>query len=319
MDKSALLRALDDIPKKMDLIEEQMQKISEKEFLNPRSPKQLQEVIFDKWNFPKVKERSTDKDCIAIWKEMYPYDDELTDEEQDVKAVFISKLLDHRQLTKINGTYMSNFARAYRDGRGHVDIKLFGTVTGRCTGNELNPLVIPRESRGDLYKSVKDIFLADEGTFMLASDYKGMELRTLQYCSQDPWLLETLSDPNADFHKAMAREMFPDFNSMSPDKQKEIRVIAKMLVFGLNYGRRAKSIAEQMKTSISEAQQLIDKYYKPIPKVREWTNDTIKLVRRQGYLENCFGRRRRFPLITRESVIDVEKQAINFLPSLSER
>jgi DNA polymerase I len=302
MDVPALAKALNEMPKILDDLEKEMCIMIGDRFYNPRSPKQTAEVLFDKLKLPMIKGRSTAQ---AVIEALGGY-------EEDPMHPFVGLLAEYRQYHKICGTYMESFGRAIYRGRGYPDIKLFGTVTGRLSANKLNPMVMPRESRGDLYQSVKDIFIADDDCFLFSSDYSGAELRCLAVLAEDEWLKSELNDPNVDFHSIMAREIFgEDFINANPDRKKELRVIAKMLVFGLNYGRGARSIALQLRCSIAEAQSLVDRYFAPMPGVSRWRKQMERDAVMNEYLETPIGRRRRFPLITKDNVYDIYKQAVN--------
>ncbi len=155
--------------------------------------------------------------------------------------------------------------------------------------------------------------------------------------SNDPWLMEVMSDPDVDIHGIMAEQLYGDlYINADPNLKKELRNIAKMFVFGLGYGREAPSIARQMtslaleaerkrqkdspdsppervtSTPIGEAQELMNRFFAPMPVLKSWMREIVALGVGQGYLENIFGRRRRFELIT--DARDVEKQMLNVLP-----
>ncbi len=300
MDANTIVRALKEMPQRLFELEKEMEQITEDRFFNPRSPQQIAHVLFDKFKLPQVSGRSTKASVLESLKELH---------------VFPTRLIEYRQYAKVCDTYMVNLARGYVNGRGYPDIRLFGTVTGRLSGNKFNPLVYPRESRGDLYKTVKNTFVADEGCFLWASDYKGSELRAMAVLSGDPWLLEQLADPTIDFHSLMAQQIFGErYLRADAEEKKELRVIAKMFVFGLSYGREAPSIARQLGCSIREAQGMINRYFAPMPVLVQWRKDMQSIAIDEEYLENPFGRRRRFPLITSSNIIDIRKQAINNPP-----
>jgi len=223
-------------------------------------------------------------------------------------------MIEYRQYKKVVGTYMENFAREYLRGKGYPDLRLFGTVGGRLSGGKFNPLVFPRESRGGIYKEPKKIIIPDDPIkeAIWVVDCKGMELRLLAFLADDPWLKQQMNDRGVDFHSIMAQEMYgTEFTSADAGRRKELRVVAKMLVFGLNYGRGASSIARQLKCSVREAQELIDKYFAPMPRVFQWREEIKHKAIQEEQLETPFGRRRRFHLITEKNKHDIERQALN--------
>jgi len=300
MDAELLVQSMTEMPEKLAELEKELEELAGDRYFNPRSPKQIAEVLFDKLKLRRINGTSTSKEVLEQLSGEHP---------------FVDTLVEYRQFLKVSSTYIENFARSYHNGKGFPDLRLFGTVTGRLSGSKLNPLVMPRESRGDLYRTVKNIFISDPGCFLWSSDYKSAELRVMAVLSNDSWLLEQLSQPNIDFHSLMAEQIFGDeFLDADKGKQKELRVIAKMFVFGLNYGREAPSIARQLGCSVNEAKDLISRYFKPMPDVLAWRKEMEKKAVDDEYLENPFGRRRRFSLITRDNIHDIKKQAINTPP-----
>ena len=300
MDAEILVNALTEMPQKLSELERELEELSGDNLFNPRSPKQIAEVLFDKLKLRRINGNSASKEVLEQLSGEHP---------------FVDTLVEYRQYLKVSSTYMQNFAKSYRNGKGFPDLRLFGTVTGRLSGGKLNPLTMPRESRGDLYKSIKNVFIADSDCFLWASDYKSAELRVMAVLANDQWLLDQLSKPDIDFHSLMAEQIFGDeFLDADKSKQKELRVTAKMFVFGLNYGREAPSIAKQLGCSIAEAEDLISRYFKPMPDVLAWRKEMEKQAIDEEYLENPFGRRRRFSLITKDTIHDIKKQAINTPP-----
>jgi len=297
MDADILVKSMTEMPEKLSVLEKELEELAEDRWFNPRSPKQISEVLFKKFKMRQINGTSTSKEVLEQLSGEHP---------------FVDTLIEYRQYLKVSSTYMQNFAQAYQNGKGFPELRLFGTVTGRLSGSKLNPLTMPRESRGDLYRSIKNVFIADPECFLWASDYKSAELRVMAVLANDPWLIDQLSKPDIDFHSLMAEQIFGDeFLDADKSKQKELRVIAKMFVFGLNYGREAPSIARQLGCSINEATDLISRYFKPMPDVLAWRKEMERKAIDDEYLENPFGRRRRFSLITKDTIHDIKKQAIN--------
>ena len=300
MDADILVKSMTEMPEKLWELEKELEELSGDRWFNPRSPKQISEIMFNKLKMRQINGTSTSKEVLEQLSGEHP---------------FVDTLIEYRQYLKVSSTYMQNFAQAYQNGKGFPELRLFGTVTGRLSGSKLNPLTMPRESRGDLYKSIKNVFIADPECFLWASDYKSAELRVMAVLANDSWLIDQLSKPDIDFHSLMAEQIFGDeFLDADKAKQKELRVTAKMFVFGLNYGREAPSIAKQLGCSLAEATDLIRRYFKPMPDVLAWRKEMEQKAVDDEYLENPFGRRRRFSLITRDTIHDVKKQAINTPP-----
>ncbi|KKN75318.1 hypothetical protein LCGC14_0381700 [marine sediment metagenome] len=330
MDLEKLREAMMVMPAKREALVKEMQEITGIPLYNPNSYLDNRKALFEVFKLPKIKGLSTDKDVMAALLE--------STGEGTVEHEFVELLIEFKQYQKVVGTYLVNLARSYRGGFGYADLKLFGTVTGRLSANNFNPLVFPRESRdedrikagkGSLYGIVKEIIIPDEDSFFIQADYSGMELRIQAVLSQDPYMLEVLADPKSDWHATMAQEMYgAKFLDANEGGRKELRVIAKMLVFGLNYGRGVPSIAGQLGCSnascarcprnmkcaraIKEAQALVDSYFAPIPRLKQYREETVEITKSQGYLEVPSGRRRRYDLITRDNWKSIEKQIYNF-------
>jgi uracil-DNA glycosylase family 4 len=296
-DGKLLADAIQKMPSQMWELEKEMSEIVGDKLYNPNSPRQVKAAL-NKLGIPV---QSTRKEVL---------------EQYEDASEFVAMHLEYKRMNKVHGTYMMNFARGYINGKIYPDLRLFGTVNGRMSGGKINPLVFPRESRGDLYKQVKDVICGDSEYAVWVSDFKSAEYRTLAFLANDEWLMSQFMDPNVDFHTLMAEQMYQDFFYNADDAgRKEMRVVSKMLNFGLNYGRGPRSVAEQLGYTIAKAQKLIDDYFAPMPNVlkirQKWQYDAIE----QGYLENPFGRRRRFNLITRQNQPDIERQALNFPPA----
>lgn len=327
MDIQLIAQAMHELPEKLHSLLGELQDMAGDDTYNPNSYLDNRRILFGKLGLPKIKGDSTDADVLEALEDQHP---------------FVHELIEFRQYQKVTNTYITNIARSYRSGKGHPDFRLFGTVTGRLSANKLNPLVFPRESRGDLYSIVKRIFVADADSFLLQADYSAMEYRVQAVLAQDPWMMEKLMDPDFDIHSTMAAEIFGDtFRNASPGLKKELRVIAKMLVFGLNYGRGPLSIGLQLGCTLSvkqrealgtydgtggcpkcdknlkcerayqEAKAMVEAYFKPIPMISQWRERMTWEAFNLGYLENPFGRRRRFDLITEQNQGNIRTQALN--------
>lgn len=322
MSEKNIRAAIEEMPAKINILERKMQDVGGKLF-KPGSTKDRASLFFDYWKLPQIRERSTDKSVIEVFQKEFPYDPEIPDEEQDEKAVFFQNYHDYNQITKVFNTYHKNSIYLFREGRGHLISSISSTVTGREAGNII--LVMPRDSRGDLYKTSKNIFQADDECFLLNTDYKAHEIRCLAVLSGDKWLTDKVNDPNFDIHTTMAQNIFSRqwADASSDGQRKEIRNRAKTCVFKLQYmgpvweepllTKAGISIARSYGISKSEGKELVAKYYAPMPQVRDYIEYCIETGLKQGYLENFIGRRRRFALITPENKDGVSRQWFNFM------
>lgn len=201
-----------------------------------------------------------------------------------------------------NSKYMDTYIQGYRecvcrDCRIRGTFNLHGTETGRLSSSNPNMQNVPRDKR------IKNLMYAPPGKVLVQMDYSQAELRVLALLSEDPWLTQVYVD-GKDLHDAIATDMFgPNFN-------KEQRVMAKTINFGIAYGRGPGSIARTFKKSMGEAKAIIDKWYRPMPKVRAWIENRRIMARRGEPCTTVFGRDRHF-VMTNENRNHIENEYIN--------
>lgn len=201
-----------------------------------------------------------------------------------------------------NSKYMDTYVQGMREGvckdlRIRGTFNLHGTETGRLSSSNPNMQNIPRD------KKIKNLLCATPGRVLIQLDYSQAELRVLALLSGDPWLTQVYKD-GKDMHDAIATDMFgPNFN-------KEQRVMAKTINFGIAYGRGPGSIAQTFHKSMSEARAIIDKWYKPMPKVKAWIEGRRAMARRGDPCVTPFGRERHF-VITNEEMNHIQNEYIN--------
>lgn len=161
----------------------------------------------------------------------------------------------------------------------------------------MNMQNIPRD------KKIKNLLCATPGYKLLQLDYSQAELRVLALLSKDPWLIKVYVD-GKDLHDAVATDMF------GPNFDKEQRVMAKTINFGIAYGRGPGSIAQTFKKSMSEARAIIDKWFKPMPYVKAWIDGRRAMAKRGEPCVTIFGRERHF-VITNEDLNHIQNEYIN--------
>lgn len=261
------------------------------ESFNIKSPKQL------KWMLSKVlnyRIESTDAATIeALLRECEHGYIVNTDAKE-----FLESIGTLRKANKYMDTYVQGIKQVIcRDGRVRCTYNLHGTETGRLSCSEPNMQNIPRNAQ------IKNIFISKPGYKMLQLDYSQAELRVLAMLSQDPFMIESYQR-GQDFHDAVAEKMF------GPAFDKEQRNLAKTINFGIAYGRGPGSIAESFNKTMAEARKIIDDWYRPMPKVREYINSQR---RKPSLGEPCvtlLGRERHF-IITTENINHVQNEYIN--------
>jgi DNA polymerase-1 len=244
---------------------------------NLSSPKQLGEIFFDKLGMPVVKKtatgaRSTDEEVLEKLAEDYPLP---------------AKLLEHRSLAKLKGTYTDKLAQLAlpRTGRVHTHYAQAVAVTGRLSSNDPNLQNIPiRTAEG---RRVREAFVAAPGCVIASADYSQIELRIMAHISDDPALLRAFHE-GLDVHKATAAEVF---GVPVDEVSSEQRRYAKVINFGLIYGMSAFGLARNLGIDNTAAKNYIQRYFERYPGVKHYMDSTRELAKRQGYVETVFGRR----------------------------
>ena len=267
---------------------------------NLGSPKQIGEVLFAKLGMP-VKRKtasgapSTDEDVLAELAADYPLP---------------ARLLEHRGLSKLKGTYTDKLPLMVNaaTGRVHTHYAQAVAVTGRLSSNDPNLQNIPiRTLEG---RRVREAFIAPKGHSILSADYSQIELRIMAHISEDAGLLAAFGG-GIDVHRATASEVF---GVAVGEVNSEQRRYAKVINFGLIYGMSAFGLAANLAIERSAASAYIDRYFARYPGVKRYMDETKASAREKGYVETLFGRRVYLPEINggngpRKGA--AERQAIN--------
>jgi DNA polymerase-1 len=250
---------------------------------NLSSPKQIGEIFFTKMGFPVVKKTptgspSTDDEVLQKLAEDYPLP---------------AKILEHRGLSKLKGTYTDKLAQLAhpRTGRVHTHYAQAVAVTGRLSSNDPNLQNIPvRTPEG---RRVREAFVAPIGCKIASADYSQIELRIMAHISGDAALLLAFHD-GMDVHRATAAEIFGVDTAQVSSEQ---RRYAKVINFGLIYGMSAYGLAKALGIDNTAAKNYIERYFDRYPGVKHYMDQTKKLAKAQGYVETVFGRRLYLPEI----------------------
>ena len=261
---------------------------------SPKSPKQLKWMLGEVMGHPVP---ATDATTMQTLMDELDYMGEEAD--PDAKE-FMASILDVRKYSKYLETYVLGIREVLcRDERVRCTFNLHGTETGRLSSSNPNMQNIPRN------KMIKNLIIATPGTCLLQLDYSQAELRVLAMLSGDPALIDIYVS-GRDLHDAVADMMF----GPNGHKDKELRNLAKTINFGIAYGRGAGSIATKFKKSMSEAQSIIDKWFKPMPKVKEYINNRRRMASRGEPCVTIFGRERHF-VITDSELHHIQNEYIN--------
>jgi DNA polymerase-1 len=250
---------------------------------NLGSPKQLGEIFFDKLGMPVVKKtpsgaRSTDEEVLEKLAEDYPLP---------------AKLLEHRSLSKLKGTYTDKLAQLAlpRTGRVHTHYAQAVAVTGRLSSNDPNLQNIPVKTAEG--RRIREAFVAPAGSVIASADYSQIELRIMAHISEDAALLKAFTD-GIDVHRATAAEVFGvDVTQVSSEQRR----YAKVINFGLIYGMSSFGLARNLGIETKAAAAYIDKYFQRYPGVKSYMDETRLSAKSKGYVETVFGRRLYLPEI----------------------
>jgi len=273
------------------------------EDLNPASPVQIKKVMASM----KVVLESTERDFVNSYLKRHPKLSE------DV-VTFLTVLMDYRQKSKVLQTYMTGMLKRSYEGRVHPDFLMTGADTGRLACRDPNLQNIPIL----MGRIVRDGFEAPEGYQLAEIDYSQLELRVVAWYSRDKNMIEIFRT-GRDIHREVAASMFK-----KPAKEVTHleRYMAKYVDFGIIYGRGAKSLAEGWEMdyvveqggtpwTFPEAERFLEEFLNGFPGLRDWIDRQHRLVRAQRYVESPTGRRRRFPLMMKDTVYLMERKGVN--------
>ena len=273
---------------------------SAQEEFNLDSPKQLQEIFFEKQGLPVLKKTPGGKPSTA--------EPVLVDLARDYELPAL--ILEYRGLAKLKSTYTDKLPKDINtdSGRVHTSYHQAVTATGRLSSSDPNLQNIPiKTAQG---RKVRAAFVAPEGKKILAADYSQIELRIMGHLSGDEGLLQAFSE-GLDVHSFTASEVFNvEIQSVTEDQRRS----AKAINFGLIYGMSAFGLAKQLDISRALAQDYIDSYFSRYPKVLDYMEQTKEQASKLGYVETVFGRRLYLPEINAKQIMRrqaAERTAIN--------
>ncbi len=253
------------------------------ESFNIASPKQIQELLFDKLKLP----------IISKTPKGQPSTSESVLSELASEFALPRLILEHRSLSKLKSTYTDKLPTQISSltGRIHTNYHQAVTTTGRLSSSDPNLQNIPvRTEEG---RKIRKAFTASAGSTIVAADYSQIELRIMAHLSKDENLMGAFFD-GADVHSVTASEVFG--GSVS-EVSSENRRAAKAINFGLIYGMSAFGLSKQLGISRVEAQEYISLYFERYPKVRNYMDSVRGQAKQDGFVETVFGRRLYLPNI----------------------
>lgn len=300
LDTDALAETSRTFTERMREIEQDIYREAGHEF-NIASPKQVGEVLFGEMKIvEKPKKTKTGQ---------YVTSEEVL-QQLRTKSPIVSKILQHRGLKKLLGTYVDALPKLInpRTGHIHTSFNQAVTATGRLSSSDPNLQNIP--VRGEDGKEIRRCFIPEPGCLFFSADYSQIELRVMAHLSGDENMTEAFREGH-DIHAATAARIYKEsIDSVSRDQ----RTKAKRANFGIIYGITVFGLAERLEISRDEARQLIDGYFDTFPRVRDYMERAKETAREHGYAETFFHRRRYLPDITSHNATVrnfAERNAIN--------
>ncbi len=270
---------------------------------NLASPKQLGEILFEKLQIGGNKIKKTKTGQYATGEDIL--------KELALKHPYVQKILDWRQLIKLQNTYVDALPQqvSAKTGRVHTEYLQAVAATGRLSSNHPNLQNIPiRTERGQL---VRKAFVAkDHDHVLMAADYSQIELRIIASLSQEDNMITAFRN-HEDIHQSTASKVF---NLPLAAVSKEQRSHAKTVNFGIIYGVSAFGLSQQTNLNRSESATLIEQYYESYPKLKAYIQSQIEFAREHGYVETVLGRRRYLPDIHSANAVvrgQAERNAVN--------
>ena len=262
---------------KMNQLEEEIHALAGEPF-NIASPKQVGEVLFEKLrisNKPKKTKTGqyvTSEEVLESLRSHHP---------------IVEKILEHRGLKKLLGTYIDALPKLINPATGHIHTSFNQTVTatGRLSSSNPNLQNIP--VRGEEGKEIRKAFVPEPGCEFFSADYSQIELRIMAHLSGDPHMIEAFREGH-DIHAATAAKIY---KKAIEEVTREERGKAKTANFGIIYGITAFGLAERLDISRTEAKELIEGYFATYPKVKEYMQKSIETAREKGYTETIYHRR----------------------------
>lgn len=278
IDKQELLDFGKELQEKIDILTQEIYELTGEEF-NINSTKQLGEILFEKLKLTVKKKTktgySTDVDVLEKIKYEHPV---------------IEKILEYRQLQKLNSTYVEGLI-PYIDETGRIHSKFHQTVTttGRISSTDPNLQNIP--TRMELGRKLRKVFKPEQGYIFVDADYSQIELRVLAHISEDKNMIEAFCN-NEDIHAQAASKVF---NIPLEEVTKEERTKAKAVNFGIVYGISEFGLGEQLGVSRKKAKEYIEQYLDKYSGIKEFMTNIVEETKEKGYVETLYHRRRYVP------------------------
>ena len=249
---------------------------------NIASPKQVGDILFGKLQIIEKPKKTKTGQYVT---------NEETLQSLRSKHEIVEKILEHRGLKKLVGTYVDALPKLINPRTGHIHTSFNQTITatGRLSSSDPNLQNIP--IRGEDGKEIRKAFIPEPGCQFFSADYSQIELRVMAHLSEDEHMMQVFRE-GKDLHAATAATIYKKgIDEVSRDE----RTKSKRANFGIIYGITVFGLAERLEIDRSEARQLIDGFFQTFPQVHDYMERSKEIVREKGYAETIFHRRRYLP------------------------
>lgn len=280
VDKSILEQMSAELGERLAALCQEIYAIAGEEF-NINSPKQLGYILFEKLKLPVIKKTKTGYSTDASVLEELAAEHEI-----------VTKILEHRQLSKLKSTYADGLKALInkKTGRIHTTLHQTVTATGRLSSSDPNLQNIP--IRLELGRKIRRVFVPrHKNNLIVTADYSQIELRVLAHIAGDKNFLEAFNR-GQDIHARTASEVF---NVPIEQVTAEMREKAKAVNFGIVYGISDFGLARDIKVSRAEARRYIDHFFARCPGIKDYIDRTVKEAKERGYVTTLLNRRRYLP------------------------
>jgi DNA polymerase-1 len=304
LDVAFLKRLSEEMAAQLETIEKEIHAVAGRP-VNIASPKQLREVLFDEMKLPVQKRTGTTNEPST--------DFETLEKLAAMGHELPRKIIEHRQVAKLKGTYVDALPALVnpRTGRVHTSFNQTVAATGRLSSSEPNLQNIP--TRTEQGRQIRQAFIPPDGWLILTADYSQVELRLLAHFCGDEQMRAAFAADH-DIHARVAAEIFKVPEAAVTGLQ---RRMAKTVNFGVIYGISAHGLSVRLGMPRKDAEKFIDDYFARFPKVLEYQNNLLTNARATGYVSTILGRRRRFdpsairPNSSYQQRNQAEREAIN--------
>ena len=281
IDTGSLKETSELFTQRLQQLEHRIYELAGEEF-NIASPKQVGDILFGKLKIIEKPKKTKTGQFVT---------NEETLQTLRHKHEIVEKILEHRGLKKLVGTYVDALPKLINQRTGHIHTSFNQTITatGRLSSSDPNLQNIP--IRGEDGKEIRKAFIPEPGCLFFSADYSQIELRVMAHLSEDEHMMEVFRE-GKDLHAATAATIYKkDIKDVSRDE----RTKSKRANFGIIYGITVFGLAERLEIDRGEARQLIDGFFQTFPQVHDYMERSKELVRQKGYAETVFHRRRYLP------------------------